>query len=78
MSVTVATVVMGLRVATVVVIVEVLAVFVEVTVGKGNTFEQYVSAGSKLARTAAATAGAPPLQNGFAANAIDVSKARKP
>jgi hypothetical protein len=48
--VTVATVVTGLWVATVVVRVVVLAVFVDLITGKGNTLEQCVSAGSNLSR----------------------------
>ena len=63
---TVATVVVGLTVATVVVTVDVLAVLVDVILGRGYVLEQKVSAGSYLVRMAAAMAGMPPLQKGFA------------
>jgi hypothetical protein len=65
-AVTVATVVVGLTVATVVVTVDVLAVLVDVILGRGYVLEQKVSAGSYLVRMAAAMAGMPPLQKGFA------------
>ena len=70
--VTVATVVVGLKVATVVVTVDVLAVLVDVMLGRGNALEQKVSVGLYPVRTAAATAGTPPLQNGFEAPAMGV------
>lgn len=78
MSVTVATVVTGLRVATVVVTVDVLAVLVDVILGRGNALEQKVLAGLCPVRTAATTAGTPPLQNGLPAATMGARAAKRP
>jgi hypothetical protein len=76
--VTVATVVSGDWVATVLVTVVVGDVLVDVIFGNGNALEQYVTAGAKSVKIEAATADIPPLQNGLAADTSGISAAREP
>jgi hypothetical protein len=56
----------------------VLAVIVEVIIGKGNTFEQCDSAGSNLARAEATIAWTPPLQKIFAPDTMGNKAASEP
>lgn len=78
MFVTVATMVSGYLVVTVVVKVLVLAVFVELTRGTENALEQYVEAGAYPVRAEATASGRPPLQNGLRADTMEMKVASEP